>query len=303
MLEFQRVLCPVDLSPFSRAALAYAVGMARWYRGHVTVLHITSPGLPPLSALAEAVTGFFEPPVSAADVVRRFADPVARAAGMTVEVVVREGDAAEQVLAFEQAVSPDLLVLGTHGLSPVEQRVLGSVADKILGGTRRPVLVVHEPASSLVPGHAIPFANVVVGVDFKAASTRALEHAYALAREGDARLVLVHAIEESRSEAANDEAEREARRRLHDMLPLDAAEWCLPQLVVTHGAAAEAVARVAAEWKADLIVVGAAGPHDDALGPSVPSLLRHAPCPVFVLPGNLRPSAARSPELTGAARG
>ena len=85
-------------------------------------------------------------------------------------------------------------------------------------------------------------------------------------------------------------------------LPLDAAEWCLPQLVVTHGTAAEAVARVAAEWKADLIVVGAAGSHDDPLGASVPDLLRHAPCPVFVLPGSLGPSAARLPELAGAAR-
>jgi nucleotide-binding universal stress UspA family protein len=302
MLEFQRVLCPVDLSPFSRAALAYAVGMARWYRGHVTVLHVASPGLPPLSALAEAVSGFFEPPVEAVDVVRRFVEPVARAAGITVEVIVREGAAAEQVLEFEKAVSPDLLVLGTHGLSPVEQRVLGSVADKILRGTSRPVLAVHEPASALFPKHAIPFANVVVGVDFSAESTRALEHAFALAREGDARLVLVHAIEESRSEEATDQAEREARWRLHEMLPLDASEWCLPQLVVTHGTLADAVPRVAAEWKADLIVIGAAGQHGKNLGGAVPGLLRHAPCPVLVLPGTPRAGAVRPQELTGAAR-
>jgi nucleotide-binding universal stress UspA family protein len=292
MIEPQRILCPIDLSPFSRGALAYAASMAHWYRGQVTALHVTSPRLPPLSAL--------EVPVEPAEIVRRFVAPIARTVGVSIEVIVREGDAAEKVLACERELAPDLLCLGTHGLSLLEQRVLGSVADVILRATTRPALAVHQPAAATPSYHPLPFGSVLVGVDFSEGSTRALEHAYGLAREGDARLVLVHVLEEGRTEEETDEAERAARRRLRDLLPQDAGEWCLPQLVVTHGFAENAIPRLAAEWNVDLIVMGAQGHHGKDFGGKVLGVLGQAPCPVLILPSTLRASRA-SRDLTDAA--
>src|SRR5688572_17519211 len=40
MVSFTRILCPVDFSDCSRAALAYAAAMGKWYGAEVTALHV-----------------------------------------------------------------------------------------------------------------------------------------------------------------------------------------------------------------------------------------------------------------------
>ena len=40
MVNITRMLCPVDLSQFSRDALHHALALARWYEAQVTVFHV-----------------------------------------------------------------------------------------------------------------------------------------------------------------------------------------------------------------------------------------------------------------------
>ena len=40
MVEFKRILCPVDFSESSTRALAHAAALARWYEAQLTVLHV-----------------------------------------------------------------------------------------------------------------------------------------------------------------------------------------------------------------------------------------------------------------------
>ena len=47
MIEFSRMLCPVDFSDPSRAALESALMLARWYRSTVHVPYIVQIALPP----------------------------------------------------------------------------------------------------------------------------------------------------------------------------------------------------------------------------------------------------------------
>jgi nucleotide-binding universal stress UspA family protein len=48
----------------------------------------------------------------------------------------------EQILGLANAISADLIVVGTHGARGVERMLLGSVADKVIRGATQPVLVV-----------------------------------------------------------------------------------------------------------------------------------------------------------------
>src|SRR5687767_455556 len=43
MVAIRRILCPVDFSDFSRHALDYAAGIARWYGARITALHVVPP--------------------------------------------------------------------------------------------------------------------------------------------------------------------------------------------------------------------------------------------------------------------
>jgi nucleotide-binding universal stress UspA family protein len=296
MIELKHILCPVDLSPYSRRALGYAASIARWYKGRVTALHVTAEGLPPLSALAEAMGSLFESPAEPADVVGRFAAPVAQAAGVTLEVVIREGDAAEQILAYEKETRPDVIAVGTHGLSPLESRILGAVADKVIRGAQEPVLAVHEGSSTDVLPRSVPFGSVLVAVDFSHPSVRALEYAYGLAQESDARIVLLHVVEEGRSEESSEAAERTARRRLRDMLPQDALEWCEPEIVVVHGSVDDAIGRISDEWGTELIVLGADGQRATGFGAHVAGILRQAKSPVLLMPASTRARDLAPPD-------
>jgi nucleotide-binding universal stress UspA family protein len=84
---------------------------------------------------------------------RRFADEelesVARAAlpdGPLVRCNVRQGAAAEEVLAEAESWKPDLLVVGTHGGSRLERALLGSVAARVVHEAACSVLVVPPAA-------------------------------------------------------------------------------------------------------------------------------------------------------------
>jgi nucleotide-binding universal stress UspA family protein len=302
MIAFERILCPIDLSPYSRGALGYALAIARWYDGRVTALHAAPASLPPLSGLAETVAAVLEPRSDPADVVRRFVGAASSVARVPVDVVVRAGEADAVILDYERETFPDLLVLGRHGLSAIEKRVVGSVSDKVLREAVSPVLVVHDAAMAGA-FEVVPFRTVLAAVDFSHGSVRALEYAYAVAQEARARVVLLHVVEEERSEARTDEAERVARERLHDVLPVGAALWCEPDLVVAHGPVDEAIGRIAGEWKAELVVLGTEGRGAHAVGAHVEGVLGRVGCPVLAIPRHRSsPHLRPEPELA-ASRG
>jgi nucleotide-binding universal stress UspA family protein len=58
--------------------------------------------------------------------------------------VVREGPAAEDILRVAEEKNVDLIVMATHGRSGVRRLVLGSVTEKVIRATARPVLTVRS---------------------------------------------------------------------------------------------------------------------------------------------------------------
>jgi nucleotide-binding universal stress UspA family protein len=57
---------------------------------------------------------------------------------------ILEGQPAKEILRLAQEQSFDLIVMGTLGRSGIEKFMLGSVADKVIRGSRIPVLTVRK---------------------------------------------------------------------------------------------------------------------------------------------------------------
>jgi nucleotide-binding universal stress UspA family protein len=134
------ILCPTDFAPPAAVAFELACSLARDQRARVVVLHV----MPPPAMYGEAVV----PPLDneqREEMRDRLhavqpADPA-----VDVEYRLEEGDPAVVIGDTADRLGCDLIVMGTHGRSGLGRLFLGSVAEKVLRESNRPVLTVKAP--------------------------------------------------------------------------------------------------------------------------------------------------------------
>ncbi|MGB7219476.1 MAG: universal stress protein [Vicinamibacterales bacterium] len=297
MIKLDRILCPVDLSEFSRHALDHAFALAKWYDAHVTVLHVFSAAEPPLPLIGMPAGLPVLPavhPDEVAEDVRRFCGPLPTVSrGCPAQIVVAEGDPAKHIVL--QAERTDLVVMGTHGRSGFERLFLGSVTDRVLRTTHVPVLTVPQPVER---PESVNYRTILCPVDFSDASTRALTYALSLAEETDARLILLHVVEGVPEPPHFGEMghlnvreyyrylNEDAMARLKAAVPDEARVWCRPDERVVTGKAYRTILEVAAKDDAEVIVMGVHGTsvlHRRLFGSTTHHVIREAACPVLTL--------------------
>jgi nucleotide-binding universal stress UspA family protein len=133
----RRVVCAIDFSAGSEAALAEAVAVAERSEATVTLLHAYA-----LSALADpgsALAKGFERQLARdlEDAARRHA-----ARGARLETALRPGVAWSVVAETARELDADLVVVGTEGRTGMSRFLLGSTAEKIVRSSSVPVMVV-----------------------------------------------------------------------------------------------------------------------------------------------------------------
>src|SRR5262249_11451983 len=118
MLSWRTILCPVDFSEASRAAMHLAVDLARRLGGSVTLVHVYPLPVHPVHHL-DIVAG--PETVRAIDErvrrdLGRWCDEAAeRAPGVQVVRVAVMGTPAEEILRQARQPGVDVIVMGTHG--------------------------------------------------------------------------------------------------------------------------------------------------------------------------------------------
>ena len=300
MPNVNRILCAVDFSDFSLDALRHGVVLARWYGAELRLFHVYEPA-PTLLAVKDLPANMpLSQPINVdelAEELRRFCAPVLASSGQTVDVVLKEGKAAREIASEAERWPADLLILGTHGRSGFERLFLGSVTEKVLRSTRVPVLTIPPPVR--LPGSPA-YKTILCPLDFSTASIRALDYALSLAKEADARVILVHAIEDVLGDAASErlghlslseyyahlEADAVARLRAH--VPDEVRVWARPVERVVRGRAHQEILKIVAEERVELVVMGVHGRSAlDRLvfGSTTHRVIREAECPVLTLHG------------------
>jgi nucleotide-binding universal stress UspA family protein len=300
MITFRKILCPIDFSEPSRRAIDYATTIAGWYGSEVTVLHChpqinNASAKLPIPAGREEISPIERERLLA--LVRECADPL-RSAGRSALFALREGDPVREILRHAEGLPADLIILGTHGRGGLERLLLGSVAETVLRKAVCPVLTVPRQAGPPAAGTPAIFKRILCPTDFSETSLRAVEYAFSLAKEADARIILLHATEIFPENGAMPEAgsvdmeqhlrriEQAARQRLRELIPSDASLWSQPETTVVDGRAHREILRAAEERQVDLIVMGVrgSGAVDRLLfGSTTQQIVRHATCPVLTV--------------------
>ena len=143
----RRILAATDLSPLGNQALAYALSIAP-PNGEVILVHVVSPNLMRDGQHGRASYAQFE--VEHAEVLaqRRAAlqELVAQAGAgersVRIELVEHERPDRALIEAIERE-APDLVCVGTLGRTGASAVILGSTAQALLRGCRRPLLLVQ----------------------------------------------------------------------------------------------------------------------------------------------------------------
>ena len=141
------ILVAVDFSDSSEAALAYAVELAKPLGAKLVVMHsyeLPVYGFPDgaLVASVEVATRIMQGAQTGLD------GMVERYKGVAqLDTIVRQGVPWEEVRAVAEEVDAEMIVIGTHGRKGIARALLGSVAEKILRTSTRPVLAIHSDKS------------------------------------------------------------------------------------------------------------------------------------------------------------
>jgi nucleotide-binding universal stress UspA family protein len=300
VIEIRRILCPTDLSDVAPRAVGHALALARFHQAEIELAYVSEPLLPgPVAPASYPPWAILDPAVRGRlrDALEALAAPAA-GTSTPVRIGVYEGRVVAEILDRARSWPADVVVMGTHGRGGFERWVLGSVTEKVLRKAPCPVLTVPPPAPGLHPGGSVLFRRIVCPVDFSGASLAALGYALKLAEESCAEITVLHVLEwlieeEPGARIAGFDVpeyrrylEKDARERLHTLVPDEARDWCRPREVVVGGRPWREILRMAEETSADLVVMGVRGrnPVDIALfGSTTQHVVRGARCPVMVV--------------------
>ena len=155
--KYKTILYSTDLSENAAHAFKHAISLAKAYDAQIHILHMMDYMDATVVSYVASVMG--EEKFAgmerdhehemreqirerldrfAVDELADFPEEVARVAS----VIIHHGNPVAGILTEADKLDADLIVMGTHGRGPMQYAFLGSVAEKVMRKTLRPVMVV-----------------------------------------------------------------------------------------------------------------------------------------------------------------
>lgn len=262
------ILCAVDGSEQSQAALYTAAGLAQGRDSRLIILRVDS-----------GVQGETDEATAARAELTDFVQavfPAGLPSRDNTQFVLRPGPIAATILETAREHGADLLVMGSRGCGFLTRRLLGSATSEVLRHTTIPVAVVPPTRPEIVfLGDTRPVPNfgvILVPVDLESASERQVAMAGRLSAASEHRVLLLHVVR-----AADHDRPLQQMEALARSLPSDGGI----RLLVREGSPAGEIGSVVRQENAGIVVLGrsATDPGQVAL-----ELLRRGTAVVVVVP-------------------
>jgi nucleotide-binding universal stress UspA family protein len=278
-MQIKRILAPTDFSELATRSLEYAVELARRTKAEVVVMY-ADPFLPPphftSDQMDELIVSLDRHRAAAKKELEIYAAKNV-SSDVALRTIVVEDTPASAIVKTAAGVDADVIVMGTHGHGGFNRFLLGSVTERVLHETRRPLLTVR--ASNRPAGDSPARPRVLCPVNFSDTARAALDVAVSFSNLLDAELVVLYVAEDDSEET------RRMESQVRAWLPPDALRTSADKLVLK-GDPAERVIEYAKGHDVDLIVLGASHRRfsdTSVLGTTAVRVTRHAPIPVLTV--------------------
>jgi nucleotide-binding universal stress UspA family protein len=293
--QIRNVLVPIDFSPPSLEAVEFALPLIAKFGADLHLVHVFEPDYP-ITALVAMPLVLPELEINRSvhrhlrDVAKKYSIELSRE-----NIHALRGRPFEEICRLARDIDIDLIIIATRGNTGFKHLLLGSTAERVVRYSPCPVFVTrHQDFSS----RATSFRKILVPIDFSECSIKGLAYAKAFATRFKSKLVLLNSVhfeyyfgsdEHTRYDLPRllQYVEKSAREQMRDLVRK--TDWnglkVEPSLQVGHPG--QQICERAKDVNVDLIVTsthGTTGLWHVLLGSTAEYLVRHAHCPVLVVP-------------------
>ncbi len=182
------ILCPIDFSAASLTAIEFAVRIANRHHSTVKMLHVITED-EYVTNLSESEDYYKHIEKEPAKKLRAMSDEINKAHSLDYELCsfeITEGDLIEKIADATEAEKISLIVMGTTGVSDIDEARVGSNTVKVIERTNIPVLCI--PENVMFYG----FERIVYGSTFSSDDKEFLQSVVNFAVPFDSRIYVVH---------------------------------------------------------------------------------------------------------------
>jgi len=147
MIQFEKILVPIDFSDYSLQALKYASEFAKLYKSKILLVYVVEPVIYP----PDLSIGQIALPTLSYQIDEKAKEELGRVARENIPAdievipIVKLGKPYLEIIDLAKSEDVDLIIISTHGHTGVEQILFGSTADKVVRKAPCPVLTLREP--------------------------------------------------------------------------------------------------------------------------------------------------------------
>ncbi len=142
MIKIDNVLVPVDGSEHSPEAVKYATHLLDCKCSKLYLLHVAEKVAATIGG-EEAKELYAEAEKEAMKILKSY-KALVKNDNIQVELLVRFGRPDYEILNVQEEFDCDMIVIGSRGLSELENLIMGSVVTRVLHGASCPVLVTRN---------------------------------------------------------------------------------------------------------------------------------------------------------------
>jgi nucleotide-binding universal stress UspA family protein len=310
-LSIRTILVPTDFSKMSIQVIEPAKWLAGRFAAAIHLVHVYESDYP--AGLVVPAPPFSVTPYEqeAKERVAGELDALAHKYGLSAARchVLSGTPAFNEICGLAGEARADLIVMPTHGRTGLEHMFLGSTAERTVRHSPCPVFVMRQPGDGLSEKKA-GYKKILVPVDFSDCSREGLRYAIRFAGRFGAKLIALHVIGLPYAYISNlygvsqppllaGEARKGAVRRMQKFLQAIEFGGVKVQTAITTGSPVPEICSFAAKKDVNLIITsthGLSGLKHVSTGSVAEQVVRHASCPVLVVPSHPKIRLAKLPK-------
>jgi nucleotide-binding universal stress UspA family protein len=177
-MAYRKILVPLDGSEIAEKALPFVKSIARLKNSNVILFAVSLTVF--VDRRDRLFTSYLE--VTAKELSEE---------GIKATTATSYGDVAREIVKYANDNKIDLIVMATHGYSRAKQWMFGSITQKVLYGTRVPVLLIKSKS----PDVSVEFSRILLPLDGSPFSESAFPYVVGLAKNTNKEILLLHICE------------------------------------------------------------------------------------------------------------